>query len=160
MRRCIITAVLATVAVVGTANPAISLSSVPTAASFGGARHCPDSHVLVGRSPLATENGRRLGVAKLYAGKSNQTESPSPGFCFGVSIKDRYRKPFAPLRKKLSVTSPATSGPTVVGTTEPSGRQFPLGSYASFFGPGCTARATAVLRVAGRRASAVVRGAL
>jgi hypothetical protein len=160
MRRCIITAVFAAVTLVGTTNPAVSFAPTTTAAPSGGSRHCPDSHVLVDSAPLVTEKGQRLGVAKLFAGQSTQSELPSPGFCFEVVVKDRYRKPFAPLRKKLAVSSPATNNPNVVGTTEPSARQFPLGTYASFFGPGCTARAKTVLRVGGKRATAVVRGAL
>jgi hypothetical protein len=75
MRRCIITAVFAAPAVVGTTSPAVSLSSASTAAPSGGSRHCPDSHVLVDSSPV-TENGRRLGVAK-HSSRSAATPASS-----------------------------------------------------------------------------------
>ena len=120
------------------------------------ARHCPDDHVVVDQAPLRAGDGTRMGVARLFAG----TLDGSPGFCFDVSVGPRYRQPLAPLRKRLSTSSPLTDSPSVVGTTEPARRQFPLGSYASFYEPGCTARATAVLRVGGRRATASLSGSL
>lgn len=159
MRRCII-AVLIAVATIGAATPAVAVASVAAAAPAGASRHCPDSHTLIDKAPLVTEKGTRLGVAMLFAGQSTQTDPPSPGFCFEVSVKARYRKPFAPIRKKLTVSSPATNGPDVVGTTESAARQYPLGTYASYFGPGCTARATTVIKVGGKRATAVVKGAI
>jgi hypothetical protein len=87
MRRCIITAVFAAVTLVGTTNPAVSFAPTTTAAPSGGSRHCPDSHVLVDSAPLVTEEGQRLGIAKLFAGQSTQSELPSPGFCFEVVVK-------------------------------------------------------------------------